>query len=202
MPLKHKVKYPWPFSFIHPIDWNTNKVELLLWRTSTKKDAWKLAFHSLSPAEGDSETTGWDRSISKSSVLRVVFLTKLKVRELLYLDLPLPFVLHSSKVVHSAFQSYRKLSSTSSEESMPISSIMSISSMVSPSRFTNVELLDPVSMALSSDVWELRKNTKKKQKLRTEQSTAANTSLYRSSIYRICTATPLTRNWLWAVYNT
>lgn len=104
----------------------------------------------------------WRHELWQVLCFGVVFLTELKVHEL-YLDLPPSFVLHGSKVVHSTFQSYRKLSSTSSEESMPISSIMSISSMVSSSRFTNVELLDPVSMALSSDVWELRKNTKGKK---------------------------------------
>lgn len=36
-----------------------------------------------------------------------------------------------------------------------MSSIMSMSSMVSSSLLINVELLEPVSMALSSDVWEL-----------------------------------------------
>lgn len=50
---------------------------------------------------------------------------------------------------------YRKLSSTRSEESIPMSSIMSMSSMVSSSLLIKVELLEPVSMALSSDVWEL-----------------------------------------------
>lgn len=50
---------------------------------------------------------------------------------------------------------YRKLSSTRSEESIPMSSIMSMSSMVSSSLLMKVELLEPVSMALSSDVWEL-----------------------------------------------
>lgn len=50
---------------------------------------------------------------------------------------------------------YRKLSSTRSEESIPMSSIMSMSSMVSSSLLMKVELLEPVSMALSSDVCEL-----------------------------------------------
>lgn len=96
----------------------------------------------------------------------VLFLAKLKVHES-YLDLLFSFfILHCSNVARSPFQSYRKLSSTSSEESIPISSIMSISSTVSSSRFTNVELLDPVSMALSSDVWELGKNAEEKKKLR------------------------------------
>lgn len=38
---------------------------------------------------------------------------------------------------------------------MPISSIMSMSSMVSSSLLMKVELLEPVSMALSSEVCEL-----------------------------------------------
>lgn len=50
---------------------------------------------------------------------------------------------------------HRKLSSTRSEESIPMSSIMSMSSMVSSSLLMKVELLEPVSMALSSDVCEL-----------------------------------------------
>lgn len=47
---------------------------------------------------------------------------------------------------------HRKLSSTRSLQSRHISSKSVMSSKVSPSRFGNVELLEPVSMALSSDV--------------------------------------------------
>lgn len=58
--------------------------------------------------------------------------------------------------------SYRKLSSTRSEESMPMSSIMSMSSMVSSSLLMKVELLEPVSMALSSEVCELEEEKSRK----------------------------------------
>lgn len=47
---------------------------------------------------------------------------------------------------------HRKLSSTRSPQSRHISSNSVISSSVSPSRLAKVELLEPVSMALSSDV--------------------------------------------------
>lgn len=47
---------------------------------------------------------------------------------------------------------HRKLSSTRSLQSRHISSKSVMSSRVSPSRLGNVELLEPVSMALSSDV--------------------------------------------------
>lgn len=58
--------------------------------------------------------------------------------------------------------SYRKLSSTRSEESMPMSSIISMSSMVSSSLLMKVELLEPVSMALSSEVCELEEEKNRK----------------------------------------
>lgn len=47
---------------------------------------------------------------------------------------------------------HRKLSSTRSLQSRHISSSSVMSSRVSPSRLAKVELLEPVSMALSSDV--------------------------------------------------
>lgn len=52
---------------------------------------------------------------------------------------------------------HRKLSSTRSLQSRHISSNSVMSSRVSPSRLAKVELLELVSIALSSDVWELQK---------------------------------------------
>lgn len=52
----------------------------------------------------------------------------------------------------SAGSCHRKLSSARSLQSRHISSSSVMSSKVSPSRLAKVELLEPVSMALSSDV--------------------------------------------------
>lgn len=68
-------------------------------------------------------------------------------------------VTHPSPLLHpldKLGRCHRKLSSARSLQSRHISSSSVMSSRVSPSRLAKVELLEPVSIALSSDVWELQ----------------------------------------------